>query len=130
MESQQRLLLEVSYEACESAGVMLNQLRGSQMSIHVRSISNNYSVIQARGPETIPKYNTTVAHTPRIITNRAVQGLRVGDCDAAIVGRTNLIMDPGPYIAESKLRMLSPESQCRMWDTAANGYGRGEGMAG
>ncbi|KXH45471.1 hypothetical protein CNYM01_00860 [Colletotrichum nymphaeae SA-01] len=156
MDPQQRLLLEVSYEACESAGVTLDRLRGSQTSVHVGSMSNDYGVIQARDPETMPKYNATGAHAPSIIANRvsyvldlkgpsvtidtacssslvalhqAVQGLRAGDCDAAIVGGTNLIMDPGPYIAESKLQMLSPDSQCRMWDVDANGYGRGEGVA-
>ncbi|KAK1726269.1 uncharacterized protein BDZ83DRAFT_616985 [Colletotrichum acutatum] len=156
MDPQQRLLLEVSYEACESAGVTLDRLRGSQTSVHVGSMSNDYGVIQARDPETMPKYNATGAHAPSIIANRvsyvldlkgpsvtidtacssslvalhqAVQGLRAGDCDAAIVGGTNLIMDPGPYIAESKLQMLSPDSQCRMWDVSANGYGRGEGVA-
>ncbi|KAJ0330269.1 hypothetical protein COL5a_003329 [Colletotrichum fioriniae] len=156
MDPQQRLLLEVSYEACESAGVTLDRLRGSQTSVHVGSMSNDYGVIQARDPETMPKYNATGAHAPSIIANRvsyvldlkgpsvtidtacssslvalhqAVQGLRAGDCDAAIVGGTNLIMDPGPYIAESKLQMLSPDSQCRMWDVEANGYGRGEGVA-
>ncbi|KAL2883645.1 hypothetical protein SGCOL_000789 [Colletotrichum sp. CLE4] len=156
MDPQQRLLLEVSYEACESAGVTLDRLRGSQTSVHVGSMSNDYGVIQARDPETMPKYNATGAHAPSIIANRvsyvldlkgpsvtidtacssslvalhqAVQGLRAGDCDAAIVGGTNLIMDPGPYIAESKLQMLSPDSQCRMWDASANGYGRGEGVA-
>ncbi|KAK1636867.1 hypothetical protein BDP81DRAFT_471828, partial [Colletotrichum phormii] len=130
--------------------------RGSQTSVHVGSMSNDYGVIQARDPETMPKYNATGAHAPSIIANRvsyvldlkgpsvtidtacssslvalhqAVQGLRAGDCDAAIVGGTNLIMDPGPYIAESKLQMLSPDSQCRMWDASANGYGRGEGVA-
>lgn len=33
------------------------------------------------------------------------------------------------YIAESKLKMLSPDGKSRMWDQGANGYARGEGLA-
>ncbi|KAL6364627.1 hypothetical protein LRP88_01747 [Fusarium phalaenopsidis] len=156
MDPQQRLLLEVSYEACENAGVTLEQLHGSLTSVHIGSMSNDYCAIQARDTETLPKYNATGTQSNSIIANRvsyvldlkgpsvtidtacssslvalhqAVQGLRAGDSEAALVGGTNLIMDPGPYISESKLQMLSPDSQCRMWDVTANGYGRGEGVA-
>jgi hybrid polyketide synthase/nonribosomal peptide synthetase ACE1 len=33
------------------------------------------------------------------------------------------------YVAESKLKMLSPDGRSRMWDADANGYARGEGIA-
>ena len=33
------------------------------------------------------------------------------------------------YIAESKLKMLSPTARSRMWDRDADGYARGEGLA-
>ncbi|KAG6360409.1 hypothetical protein INS49_011469 [Diaporthe citri] len=155
MDPQQRLLLEVTYEACETAGVPLEKLRGSSTSVHVGVMTNDYSVIQARDTETLPKYNAT-GSANSILSNRvsyvfdlkgpsvtidtacssslvalhhAVQGLRNGDSDTAIVGGTNLILEPTPYIAESKLHMLSPDSQSRMWDKTANGYARGEGIA-
>lgn len=140
MDPQQRLLLEVTYEACEAAGVTLDQLRGSLTSVHVGVMSNDYSVIQARDTETLPKYNAT-GTANSILSNRvsyvfdlkgpsatidtacssslvalhhAVQGLRHGDSDMAVVGGTNLIFESTPYIAESKLHMLSPDSQSRM----------------
>lgn len=47
----------------------------------------------------------------------------------AVAAGTNLILDPMSYVSESKLQMLSPDGKGRMWDAAANGYARGEGVA-
>ncbi|KAF3491688.1 Polyketide synthase-nonribosomal peptide synthetase [Arthroderma uncinatum] len=155
MDPQQRLLLEIVYEASERAGTTLDQLKGSLTSVHVGVMTNDYSSIQVRDPETIPKYAAT-GTANSIISNRisyvfdlkgpsatidtacssslvalhhAVQGLIHGDSNLAIVAGVNLIFDPIPYISESKLHMLSPDSQSRMWDKSANGYARGEGAA-
>lgn len=42
---------------------------------------------------------------------------------------TYLYLSTAMYIAESKLRMLSPTGRSRMWDKDADGYARGEGIA-
>ncbi|KAF7546390.1 hypothetical protein G7Z17_g8465 [Cylindrodendrum hubeiense] len=155
MDPQQRLLLETVYESFESAGVTLDQLKGSLTSVHVGVMTADYSFIQLRDPETLSKYNAT-GTANSIISNRisyvfdlkgpsetidtacssslvalhhAAQGLLSGDCETAVVAGVNLIFDPSPYITESKLHMLSPDSQSRMWDKSANGYARGEGTA-
>ncbi|UKZ78777.1 putative Hybrid PKS-NRPS biosynthetic cluster [Trichoderma virens FT-333] len=153
MDPQQRILLEAVYEACESAGMTLDELKGSFTSVHVGCMTSDYANIQARDTETVPKYNAT-GSANSILSNRisyifdlkgpsetidtacssslvalhnAARGLLNGDCNTAVVAGVNLILDPAPYINESKLHMLSPDARSRMWDKSANGYARGEG---
>ncbi|RYP79598.1 hypothetical protein DL770_006599 [Monosporascus sp. CRB-9-2] len=155
MDPQQRQLLETVYEAFESAGMTLEQLRGSLTSVHVGTMTNDWTVIQLRDPETLPQYTAT-GTANSIVSNRisyvfdlkgpsvtvdtacssslvalhqAARGLLDGDSESAVVAGVNIILDPTLYITESKLHMLSPEARSRMWDKAANGYARGEGTA-
>lgn len=155
MDPQLRVMLETVYEAFESAGWTLDQMKGSKTSVHVGVMASDYYDIQTRDPETIPLYaGTGVARS--ILSNRisytfdlhgpsvtldtacssslvalhqAVQGLQSGDATCAVVGGVNLIFDPMLYVMLSKLHMLSPDSQSRMWDKTVNGYARGEGTA-
>ncbi|KAF6805807.1 hybrid pks-nrps protein [Colletotrichum sojae] len=155
MDPQQRLLLETVYEAAESAGAGLDSLRGSRTSVFVGVMTGDYEAIQYRDTEDLSHY--TASGTSRaILANRisyffdlagssvcldtacssslvalhlAVQDLRSGAADAAVVAGTNLIFAPDMYVSESKLRMLSPTGKCRMWDALADGYARGEGTA-
>lgn len=59
----------------------------------------------------------------------AVNAIRRGDCDSAIVAAANWIMDPSLQIAWDKLGALSPTSACHTFDASADGYARGEGFA-
>jgi acyl transferase domain-containing protein len=155
MDPQLRIMLESVYEAFESAGYTLDQMRGSKTSVHIGVMASDYYDIQARDPETIPLYTATGTarstlsnrisytfdlHGPSITIDtacssslvalhQAVQGLQAGDATCAIVGGVNLIFDAMLYIMLSKLHMLSPDSQSRMWDKTVNGYARGEGAA-
>jgi acyl transferase domain-containing protein len=57
----------------------------------------------------------------------AMNALRAGDCDSAIVASANWIADPGVQIALDKLGALSGSSRCHTFDARASGYARGEG---
>lgn len=59
----------------------------------------------------------------------AMQAIRDGDCDSAIVATANWIMDPAMQIAMDKLGALSGTSMCHSFDASADGYARGEGFA-
>ncbi|KAM0720785.1 hypothetical protein Q7P37_003070 [Cladosporium fusiforme] len=153
MDPQHRILLETAYEAFESAGWTLDEVKGSQTSVHVGVMTDDYYTIQASDPDTLGSHAAT-GLSRSILSNRvsysfdlkgpsmtidtacssslvalhlAVQGLRNGEASQALVGGTNLLLHPHWYVAESSLHMLSADSRCRMWDESANGYARGEG---
>jgi acyl transferase domain-containing protein len=58
----------------------------------------------------------------------AVLCIRNGDCDAAIVGGSNLILAAEMQILTAKLGALSSTSTCHTFDASADGYGRAEGF--
>jgi amino acid adenylation domain-containing protein len=154
-DPQQRILLETVYEALEAAGCKLDQVQGTSTAVFVGSMTADWNDIQLRDTETLPTYTAT-GSARSILSNRisyffdlkgpsmtidtacssslvalhqAVQSLRRGESQSAIVAGVNLILDPSLYIFESKLHMLSPTSRSRMWDKSADGYARGEGCA-
>ncbi|KAI1824106.1 hybrid PKS-NRPS PsoA [Xylaria intraflava] len=155
MDPQQRLLLETVYEGIESAGYSMHSLRGSSTAVYVGQMTADYSDVLLRDVDSAPQYYAT-GTSRSIMSNRvsyffdwkgpsvtidtacssslvalhhAVQTLRNGESTLAVVGGVNLILGPELYIFESKLRMLSPTGRSRMWDSAADGYARGEGFA-
>lgn len=141
MDPQQRIALEVAYEAMESAGYTLKQMQGSLTSVHLGVMTADYMHIQTRDPETINRYHA-VGTANSILSNRvsyvfdlrgpsmtldtacssslaavhlAVQSLRRGESRLALAMGANLILDPTGYISESKLHMLSPRSRSAMY---------------
>lgn len=155
IDPQQRVLLETVYEAVEAAGLRLEDLRGSSTGIFCGVMCDDYQTIQQRDVSDLPHYTAT-GTARSIISNRvsyffdwhgpsmtidtacssslvalhlAAKALQDGECRVAVASGTNLILAPNMYISESKLSMLSPNGRSRMWDAAADGYARGEGVA-
>ncbi|GFG06092.1 nonribosomal peptide synthetase 14 [Aspergillus udagawae] len=155
IDPQQRMLLETVYEAMEDAGLTISGMKGSDTAVYVGLMTGDYHEMQIRDPENMPMYMAT-GTARSIVSNRvsyffdwkgpsmtidtacssslvalhhAVQSLRAGDCRIAVAAGANLILGPEMMIAESNLHMLSPTGRSRMWDTAADGYARGEGFA-
>ncbi|XLS29195.1 beta-ketoacyl synthase N-terminal-like domain-containing protein [Flavobacteriaceae bacterium M23B6Z8] len=64
-----------------------------------------------------------------VAINRAYHALLNGESDLAVVGGVSLNMFAEDYIALSKYGMLSPDGSCAVFDEAANGFTRGEGVA-
>lgn len=57
----------------------------------------------------------------------ACQSLRNGDCDIALAGGSEYLLDERPYQMLSQAKALSPTGQCRTFDADANGFVPGEG---
>ncbi|KAK4232439.1 polyketide synthase [Podospora fimiseda] len=155
MDPQQRLLLEVVYDALCAGGQPIEKLRGSDTSVYVGMMCDDYNTMLVRDWESLPRYAATgleraIAsnrvsyffdwHGPSmtvdtacssslVALDMAVQALRSGTSTVAVAAGTSLLLSPAMYISESKLGMLSPTGRCAMWDAAADGYTRGEGVA-
>lgn len=154
IDPQQRLLLEATYEALESAGLPMKTLQGSSMGVFVGLMGEEYSGVAGRDIQDVPTYFATGTarslisnrvsyffdfHGPSmtidtacssslVALHQAVLALRDGESCGAIVAGANLLLGPEPYVAENKLKMLSPSGRSRMWDKDADGYARGDGV--
>ncbi|KAI0476063.1 hypothetical protein GGR56DRAFT_674565 [Xylariaceae sp. FL0804] len=156
MDPQQRVLLETVYEGVEAAGYSLPRLRGSSTAVFVGCMSFDYQFTAARGIASQTQQYHATGTAASMLANRvsyfydwrgpsvtidtacssslvalhqAVSALRNGDASMAVAAGSNLVLGPEPFISESKLNMLSPNGRSCMWDAAADGYTRGEGVA-
>ncbi|KGO64902.1 Acyl transferase/acyl hydrolase/lysophospholipase [Penicillium italicum] len=155
IDPQQRLLLETVYEGLETSGIPMESLQGSNTGVYVGLMTNDYADLLGRDVQNFPTYFAsgtarsilsnrvsyffdwrgpsmtidTACSSSLIALHQAVQSLRSGETDVAVAAGTNLLLGPEQYIAESKLKMLSPTGRSRMWDKGADGYARGDGIA-
>jgi fatty acid synthase len=60
--------------------------------------------------------------------HQAVAAMRAGECDAAIVGGTNLLLKPANSLQFHKLSMLSHDGKCKAFDSTGSGYVRAEAI--
>merc|ERR1719331_69883 len=155
MDPQQRILLEVTYEALYNAGDDRKSLMGTYAGVFVGQCNNDWGRINW-GPSDTDKMNpfTGTGMSTSISANRisytlglkgpsmtidtacsssfvaldnAVQALRRGSCTLGIAAGVNLNLIPGPFIACCQANMLSPDGHCKTFDASADGYARGEG---
>jgi len=153
VDPQQRLMLELAWEALEDAAIAPDSLRGSDTAVYVGVSHSDYERIIYRelkgvcahdGPGA---YHALTANRvsfcldlkgPSMVVDTACssslsalhvacQALRSHEVSLAIVGGVNLNLTPEETIGLTKARMMSPTGQCRTFDASADGYVRGEG---
>ena len=155
MDPQQRLQLESTYEALESAGISLEEIKGSNTAVYIATFAHDYEVLQFRDTLQMPKYTMTGTGTAiaanrisytfdlrgpsltldtgcsgsMVALHQACQSLRTKESDTGLVGATNLILSPEPIAAMSNLQVLNKQGQSFPFDIRGKGYGRGEGSA-
>ncbi len=153
MDPQQRMMLELTWEALEDAGAPPTSLRGSRTGIFVGAIWQDYSLLRAADLAAITPHSAT-GRANNIIANRisytldlrgpsmvidtacsaslvavhlACQSLWSGESTMALAGGVNLMLVPDTMVALSKFGGLSPDGRSRAFDAGANGFARGEG---
>ncbi|KAK0432695.1 thiolase-like protein [Armillaria borealis] len=82
--------------------------------------------LDLRGP-TIP--TTTACSSTATALYLAVQALRAGDCEAAVVGGCQLNYTVEDWVQYSNGKILSPDGECKPFDASADGFSRSEGVA-
>ncbi|KAL7787176.1 polyketide synthase [Trichoderma ceciliae] len=154
MDPQQRKLLEVVYECFENAGLSIEDVSGTNTAVYVGNFTVDYSVMQSRDTDYVHRLAATGGGTS-IMSNRishvfnlhgpsftldtacsstiyalhqAVNAIKNGDCDAAVVAGANLITSPEQHFGTAKGGFLSPTSACHTFDTSADGYARAEAL--
>lgn len=81
--------------------------------------------LDLRGPsETID----TACSSSSVALHHAVQSLRRGECDVALVGAVNLYLHPGKYAYLAHQKMVSPSGACHPFGAEADGFVPGEGV--
>lgn len=153
MDPQQRLLLMAVWEAVEHAGLKAETLSVGRTGVYVGASASDHSFTFLGDPAAVDSQFMT-GNTLSIVSNRisylldlkgpsytvdtacsssfyafhqAVQALRAGEIDTAIVGGVNALLSPFSFIGFSRATMLSPEGLCKAFDASADGYVRSEG---
>jgi len=155
MDPQQRLILEVGWEALENSGRSPTALSGTSVGIYLGIANGDYGRALYSHPEAIDAYFgtgnafsvaagrlsyylglqgpslaiDTACSSSLVAVHLACQALRLGECDLALAGGVNLILTPEMNINFSKARMMAADGRCKTFDAAADGYVRGEGCA-
>jgi phthiocerol/phenolphthiocerol synthesis type-I polyketide synthase C len=155
IDPQQRLLLEVGLRAFEDAGQRAWDLAGSRTGVYVGASWHDYELLrEERGARPTP--HSLVGNALDVIAARfsyvfglrgpsmtvetgcssslvalhlAAQALRQGEIDAAVVGATNLMLDPHVTVGLTHFGALSPDGRCKTFSASANGFVRGETVA-
>ncbi|MBW4615278.1 MAG: type I polyketide synthase [Desmonostoc vinosum HA7617-LM4] len=153
MDPQQRLVLEVAWEALENTGIVPQTLLGSQTGVFIGLTNADYHKIIYKDSSQIGAYSAT-GTTPCIAANRlsyllnlrgpsiaidtacssslvavhlACQSLQNGESHLCIAGGVNLMLAPEPAISCSQAQMMAADGRCKTFDASADGYTRGEG---
>ncbi len=155
LDPQQRILLELTWEAFENAGLDITKFFGTNTGVYVGISGEEYSMAHRNSGNTerIDAYSLTgttsstccgrISYTfgfegPCLSVDTACsssltamhiacKALESGEIDTAVVAGVNIIISPLAHICFSKLQAISVDGCSKTFDASANGYGRGEG---
>ena len=157
LDPQQRMMLEVTWQALEDAGIDPERIRGSRTGVYSGISNDEYRmlVVDSAKPSeaasclyalsgtnlngtagrvsfvlglTGPAKAVDAACASAMVAiNDAVADLQQGKANLAIAGGVQAILNGRIYELRADAMMLSPDGQCKTFDASANGYVRAEG---
>ncbi|MFI6338847.1 type I polyketide synthase [Streptomyces sp. NPDC050535] len=153
MDPQQRLFLEVAWEALEHAGQTPDRLTGSRTGVFVGMNSHDYAELIANAPQNVDAfYGTgnsfcstsgrlsyflgvhgpslavdTACSSSLVAVHLAVRSLRSGESEVAVAGGVNVILRSTIHRASQAAGALAGDGRCKTFAATADGYNRGEG---
>lgn len=155
MDPQCRLLVEHAYEAVLDAGINPKDLRGSRTGVFVgacfaesektwfyeKMTTGGFGITGCSRAMLANRISYTMGLTgPSFLLDTACSSsmyaldcafsaIRSGECDAAIVGASNLLLHPYVTLQFARLGVLAPNGYCRPFDNDASGYTRSEAIS-
>ncbi|MES9543929.1 beta-ketoacyl synthase N-terminal-like domain-containing protein, partial [Actinomadura sp. NPDC000600] len=153
MAPQQRLMLEVSWEGFERAGIDPRSLKGTAVGNYIGCNLLDYCTTLDRVPEGLEGHFTT-GSTASVVSGRvsytlglegpavtldtacssslvaihlACQELRTGECSLALAGGVAVMATPITFIGFAGQRALAANGRCKPFASAADGMSLSEG---
>ncbi|KAB2346959.1 type I polyketide synthase [Actinomadura rudentiformis] len=153
MDPQQRIMLEVTWQALEDAGIPPSGLAGTDVGVFAGVGSDDYGrqmledlpnieawtgigagmcavanrvsyMLDLRGPSLAVD---TACSSSLVAIHLACNSLAAGESTLAIAGGVHLIAGPGLTMVLDAAGAISPDGRSKSFDATADGYGRGEG---
>jgi polyketide synthase 13 len=154
IDPQQRMALELTWEALENARIPASSLRGQSVGVYVGNSTNDYSYLAMMDPSVAHPYAIT-GTASSIIANRVsyfydfrgpsvavdtacssslvaahlgVQALRAGEADVVVVGGVNALITPLVTVGFDEVGgVLASDGRIKSFSSDADGYARSEG---
>lgn len=152
-DPQQRIILELTWQALENAHIPANSLKGEAVGVYMGSSNNDYGMLITADPAEAhpyaltgtassvianrvsyvfdfrgPSINVDTACSSSLVSiHQAVQDLRSGAADVAIAGGVNILAAPFVSTAFGELGVFSPTGKIHAFSDDADGFVRSDG---
>ena len=154
IDPQQRMALELTWEALEHARIPASSLRGDSVGVFIGSSVNDYMFMSVADPSVAHPYAIT-GNSSAVIANRVsyffdfrgpsmsidtacssslvavnegIKALRAGDADVVLAGGVNALITPLVTLGFDEVGgVLAPDGRIKSFSQDADGYARSEG---
>ncbi len=153
MDPQQRLVLEVAWEALEDAAIPHERIANTSTGVFIGVHTVDYVRKQPGDLRALDAYSwmgvspnmlagrlsylldlhgpalvlDTACSSALVALHYACDSLRRGDAEIALAGGVNVLLTPELFASGARMRLMAQDGRCKTFDARADGYVRGEG---